>query len=183
MNTQFSKSLQTLGLKLRTFSRIRRYLDTRAALTVYRATILPLIDYNDHFQMLWSAEKLSRLQKIQNRGLRIVYCNVNPKLDEEGLHNRANLTKLQQRRTLHLLSLMYKRSKLDLYLDKRDIPTRQFDKVKFKVINPVVKKAFKSPNYLGSQLWDKLPRDTQLAPTFNIFKMWVKKHIAAGMFN
>ena len=49
---QFAKTSQLLGLKLRTFGRIRRFLNTNAALTVYKSTILPLIDYNDHFQNL-----------------------------------------------------------------------------------------------------------------------------------
>ena len=73
---QFSKLLQTLGLKLRTFGKIRRFLSCKAALTVYKSTILPIIDYNDHFQMLWTAGKLTKLQKMQNWGLRIVYSNI-----------------------------------------------------------------------------------------------------------
>ena len=43
---QYNKLMQTLGFKLATFSKIRRFLNTRAALTVYRSTVLPLIDYN-----------------------------------------------------------------------------------------------------------------------------------------
>ena len=56
-------------------------------------------------------------------------------------------------------------------------------KIKFKVINPVVRKAFKSPNYLGAQLWNMLPLDTQSARTYNMFKYKVKRHIAAGLYN
>ena len=78
---------------------------------------------------------------------------------------------------------MYHRSKDDDCIDKRDLPTRQFDKIKIKVINPGIKKAFKSPNYLGSQLWDMLPSDTQAAPMYNLFKLKVKRHIAAGLYD
>ena len=182
-DTQFKKTLQILGLKLRTFSRIRRFLNTNAAITVYKAMILPLLDYNDHFQMLWNGEKLGKLQKLQNWGLRFVYFDRVPMLSELEMHYEAGLTKLKYRRIQHLVNLMYHRSKCDQYLDKRDIRTRQFDKVKFKVLNPIVKKAFKSPNYLGAQLWDMLPLDTQTAPTYNLFKYKVKKHIATGLYN
>ena len=48
-NVQYSKTLQVLGLKLRNFGRVCRFLSTCAALTVYKSMILPLLDYNDHF--------------------------------------------------------------------------------------------------------------------------------------
>ena len=149
---QFSKLLQMLGFKLRTFSKVRRYLDNKAALSVYKSMILPVIDYNDHFQLLWNKNKLDKLQKYQNWGLRMVYYNLQPKLDEEGLHNHAKVSKLKYRRIAHLLGVMYHRSKVGDYVDVREIGTRQHDKVKFKVMNPSVKKAFRSPNYLGAQL-------------------------------
>ena len=84
---------------------------------------------------------------------------------------------------MHLANIMYHRSKKDVYLDKRDLPTRQFAKIKFKVITPNVKSAFKSPNYFGAQIWDLLPLDTQSAPYYNIFKYKIKRHIAAGLYN
>ena len=77
---------------------------------------------------------------------------------------------------------MYHRSKVGDYVDVRDIGTRQHDKVKFKVMNPSVKKAFRSPNYLGAQLWDMLPAETQLSGSYNVYKGRVARHIAAGMF-
>ena len=84
---------------------------------------------------------------------------------------------------MHLLSLMYHRSKKPTLLDNRDIRTRRFDKIKFKVINPVIRIAFKTTNYLGAQLWDNLPIDTQLSGSFAEFKRKVKKHNGEGMFN
>ena len=182
-DAQYTKTMQMLGLKLKTFGKIRRFLNENAALTVYRSTILPLIDYNDSYQMLWSAVKLRKLQKLQNWGLRIVYHDRLPKLSEDELHREAGLLMLKRRRILHLLSIMYRRSKSELLLDLREIHTRQFDKVKFKVINPVISKAFKAPNYLGAQLWDLLPKETQTSATFSAFKYRVKTHLNAGIFN
>ena len=179
---QFSKLIKDLGFKLKTFGKIRRYLTTRAALTVYKSTILPIIDYNDYFQQLWNADKKHKLQKMQNWGLRTVYTNVQPRLNENELHLEAKLDMLESRRIYHMLILMYNRSKDPNMIDDRDLPTRQFDKVKFKVINPNVKKAFKSPGYLGAQLWDKLPRDTQLSRSVHDFKCKCLAHIRNGLF-
>ena len=67
-------------------------------------------------------------------------------------------------------SNLFHRSKKDSNLDKRDISTRQFDKIKFKVLNPVVKKAFTCPNCLGANIWDILPVETQTEPMINAFK-------------
>ena len=178
---QYSKLVQNLGFKLRTFGKIRRYLNTRAALTVYKSTILPIIDYNDYFQFLWNAEKSRKLQKVQNWGLRIAFSG--KRLSELELHNSANLLYLDNRRKCHLLSVMYQRSKELRYLDNRQLPTRQFDKVKFKVLAPVIKIAFRSPNYLGALLWDLLPRDTQLSNSMHIFKDRVGKLVKEGLFN
>ena len=182
-DAQFSKLSQSLGFKIRTFSRIRKFLTGKAALTVYKSTILPIIDYSDHFQMLWNKDKLDKIQKLQNWGLRVVYCKTIPPPNENELHRAAGIQLLKYRRITHMLSIMYHRAKVNEYLDVRDIPTRQFDKIKFKVIAPVIKVAFKSPNYLGAQLWDLLPIDTQTAGSYAVFKHKVQKHITAGLFN
>ena len=96
------------------------------------------------FQELWSAEKLKKIQKLQNWGLRIVYCVIYVRLDEPGLHNEAKLLLLEKRRVVHLLSIMYHRSKCPVFLDARPLVTRQFDKIKFRVITPNIKKAFRT---------------------------------------
>ena len=143
--TQYSKLTKNLGFKIRTFSRIRKFLNNRAALTIYKSTILPIIDYNDYFQFLWNNEKTRKLQKLQNWGLRVAFSG--EKLNEVELHDSAGIGPLNIRQICHLLNVMYHRSKDVKYLDDRRLPTRQFDKVKFKVLNLNVKKAFLSPNY------------------------------------
>ena len=77
---------------------------------------------------------------------------------------------------------MYFRSKNQALLDNRYLPTRQFDKIKFLVLNPMIKIAFRSPNYLGGYLWDLLPKDTQISPGINAFKVKVTRHIKDGLF-
>ena len=52
------------------------------------------------------------------------------------MHNTAKVDMLETRRICHLLSVLYYRSKDPKLLDDRhELPTRQFNKVKFKVLN------------------------------------------------
>ena len=164
-DAQYTKTMQ-----------IRRFLKENAALTAYRSTNLPLIDYNDSYQMLWSADKLRRLQKLQNWGLKIVYYDRQPKPSEDELHREAGLLILKRRRILHLLSVMYRRYKSGPLLDLREIHTRQVDKIKFKVINPVIRKACETPILSGCTA----PTETRTAATFSAFKHKVKVHLNAA---
>ena len=86
------------------------------------------------------------------------------------MHNYAGLDFPDTRRICHPSRLMYHRSKDVKLLDNRALPTRQFDEVKFKA------------NYLGAQLWDILPKDTQLSTSYCEFKNKIAKHVKAGMF-
>ena len=65
---QYNKLSKNLGFKLRTFSKIRKYMNVRAALAVYKATILPIIDYNDYYQFLWNNDKTDKLKKTPKMG-------------------------------------------------------------------------------------------------------------------
>ena len=58
-----------------------------------------------------------------------------------------------------MAGLMYKRTQQPVYLDDRQIPIRQFDKIVLKVPDVNLTKTFKSPVYLGSNLWNAFPRD------------------------
>ena len=42
-----TKLIQQLNLKLNYFAKIRKFLTTKTALTIYKATMLPLLDYAD----------------------------------------------------------------------------------------------------------------------------------------
>ena len=110
---------------------------------------------------------------MHNWGLRNVYNNQMPKLDETELHLESNLTLLKYRQALHLLTLMYHRSKHEGNLNNRDLRTGRFDKVKFKVITSLTKKAFKLPNSLGALMQDKGRYQIQELPTVtNFCNLW-----------
>lgn len=92
------------------------------------------------------------------------------------LHRMANLVPLAQRSDAQLLCLMFRRSfnnsKYPLLQSKVD--TRSTLKIKFQIPRPNKERYKSFPHYLGSQLWDRLPVDVQLADTYLGFKARVK---------
>ena len=71
-------------------------------------------------------------------------------LDE--MHRRIGVGKLDFRRDLHLCGLMYRRSRVEDYIDNRELLTRQFDKIVLKIPDVNLTSTFKSSIYKGSQL-------------------------------
>ena len=62
--------IKTTTHKAYVLSKIRCYLNTQTCLSIYKSMVMPLFDYGD---VLYAASKsqLSKLQRIQNRCLRI----------------------------------------------------------------------------------------------------------------
>ena len=72
---------------------------------------------------------------------------------------------------------MYKRSQRDEYIDNRDLPTRQFDKIVLTVPDVQLTKSFNLPIFKGSNIWNALSRDIQLSQNYKEFKYKFKNHV------
>ena len=99
---------------------------------MFKSTIQPIFYYNDFFYNLLRQDKCQKLQSMQNRFLRIVVRNEN--ICTEEMHTRIGIGKLGYRSDLHLCSQMYRHSRVPDYIDQRDIPPRQFDKIVLKTL-------------------------------------------------
>ena len=105
---------------------------------------------------------------MEYRFLRIVFASANYTRNE--MLDKAGVETLNIRRKIHMAGLMYKRAGDPAYLDKRPLPTRQFDKKVLKIPEVDLTKTFKSPIYLGSTLWNALPRDIKDSEMYKQFK-------------
>ena len=150
-------------------------MDQKTAVSLYKTTIQPIFDYNDFFYNMLSQEKRDKLQTLQNRFLRIVYYGMDMTTDE--MFQNMCMGKLNERRNLHLCGLMYKRSKYEEYIDNKDLPTRQFDKIVIKVPDVALSKTFDIPVYKGANMWNALPRDIQQSLNYKEFKYKYKSHV------
>ena len=81
--------------KIFQFTKIRHYLETSTRILVYKQTILPLVEYVSFMLLLNRNLETSKLQKLQNRSLRLCF-NINDPRDITvlQLHNAARLLSL-----------------------------------------------------------------------------------------
>ena len=87
------------------------------------------------------------------------------------MHADAILLKLDTRRNIHLLNIMYDQCYNHNYITAPVVRTRQALKINFKfdlVHSDIVYK--RSPYYIGSTLWNVLLHDIQLSENKKAFK-------------
>ena len=161
--------LKTLRYKLYVFSKIRRFLTVQASLCIYKATILPYIDYGDIFYQACSQIYLRKVQDKQTKALKICF-KLYGRYDEDLLHRNANLALLNKRRDSHILNFMFKRQNIDTYLDKRILPTRAHQYTKFLVPNFHLTQFKNSLLYKGAIMWNQSPNELKLIDTYIAFK-------------
>ena len=161
--------LKTLRYKLYIFSKIRKYLTVQASLCIYKSTILPYIDYGDIFYQACSNTYLQKIQDKQTKALKICY-NIFGNQDENILHTNANLATLKKRRDSHVLNFMYKRKGMEIYLDRRDLPTRTHEATTFLVPNFQLTQFKNSLLYKGAIMWNQSPNELKQIDTYIAFK-------------
>ena len=174
-SAQYNNIIKKLSAKKSTFSKIRYLLTTEPAISLYKACIQPLFDYNDFYYWLLSQKLCKKLQSMQYRFLRIVFMGSN--YTRNLMLEKVGVETLVTRRKIHMAGLMYKRAQDPGYLDERQLPTRQFDKKVLKIPDVDLTKTFKCPLYLGSTLWNALPRNIQEANTYKKFKYLYKQYL------
>ena len=141
-----AKVMKQVQLKLNYLVKIRKYLNTYAALTIYKATILPIFDYADFIY--------DQLIKLQNRAFRIIYnqhiMQYNLRLSTTNLHERANIHRLRQQHLIHYtFDMKFNHNKVDI----RPIPTRAHSGIRLKVT-----KVNNVRYYRACQAWNDLER-------------------------
>ena len=155
-----TKLIQQLNLKLNYFAKIRKFLTTKTALTIYKATMLPLLDYADLVfeQNIKYVNK--QLQKIQNRALRLIYnqhlIEYNNRLSTYVLHENAKMCRLKYRRGKHLLINAYDLASKPDNLDRRQLPTRAHEGKRLSIPKIRNKKCYRSIYYRAADSWNKL---------------------------
>lgn len=174
MNAQVSKLTQMVAMKMTTFRKIRYCLSENSAKQIYKATILPILDYNDVVYSLITGQQENKLQRIQNNALRIVFKG--KILSVQDMHERAGIEFLKIRRETHLMALMYGRAQDSRYLDQTERKTRQATAALLKTPRPRSNKLARAPVCMGSTLWNQLPTKIRQAETKLKFRNLYRSH-------
>ena len=155
--------------KINLLGRVRQYLNYNASILVYKTMILPYFDYGDILFMNTNQALLSKLQKLQNRALKIC-LQPNAFVTLEYLHRETKVALLYKRREAHLLNYMYKKRDVPALLDTKPIHTRARDGPLFKVAKPNCEKFKQSVLYNGAVSWNTLPPVTRNIDSYITFR-------------
>ena len=92
--------------KIGVINRLKNLIPTHAKLQLYKAAILPNMTYCQTVWHFCYASNKRKLERLQERGLRAVYCD--KAISYENLLKRAKLPTLYNRRLQDIAILMYK---------------------------------------------------------------------------
>ena len=183
-NLHVKKIIGTVTDKLKQFRRMRSFLNTKAALMVYKGMLLPILEYGDIFLSATTAENRKRLQILQNKGLRCALRR-SSEYNSSDLHKEANLMKLKFRREQHLLNFMFDQALNSINHKQRPataVTTRSQSKKLLKIKRPYSERFKKSLAYNGPKSWNALPErfhHTQIKGAFkSAISTWICKRAA-----
>ena len=150
--------INNISFKLYLFSKIRRFLNEKSAIIVYKSMILPFYDYCD---VIYSCSKIPELKKLDRkhlRGMRLCLDN-GYEMDDDELFIKCKLSSLENRRKVHTRNYLF--SKKNLCKNENEQNTRLHDGPVFKVIYPNIESVKRSVWYGGSLEWNSLDAETR----------------------
>ena len=155
-NDHVSKVIQNVNSKLHLLSLLRGQITCVCAVAVYKTMILPLIEYGNVFLTSCSDINLKRIQRLQNRGLRIALKR-NFYAPVSRMHIDANILPVEYRVNLAIGKLMFTMKNSCNLLDMRQLSTRLHDEITYNVPFPNTERFKKSIVYRGPIVWNSLP--------------------------
>ena len=173
-NLHVGQVIRTVLHKLILLSKIKRYLKDDTALSIYKSMMLPYFDYADVIFDTALNKDITKLQRLQNRCLKIS-LGKERRFCTEAAHKLANVPFLKDRREAHILNFMYHRSSNKSLLNSREIRTRAHDAPLFEIIIPRCEAFKRSVGYAGGTKWNELPPGLRNTNTFQEFKTIQKK--------
>ena len=97
--------VNAISFKLYLFNEIRKFINEKSAVIIYKSMILPYFDYCDVTYMFSKACELDKLNRLHKTGMKISLKN-GYNLNENELFNMCKLSDLDIRRHVHLRNLI-----------------------------------------------------------------------------
>lgn len=167
-----------LAHKIHLLSRIRCFMDKRTALTIYKTHLLSFMEYGGIFLDGLVQQLRTKLQRSQNRCLRICHaCNRYTSAFE--LHQSSKLMSLRYRRKIAIGNVMYKRicKRPLILLSPRRSGNRSSNNWSVKVPFPKTERFRNSTTYNLLHSWKNLPNYIQSYKDLRSFKVQLKKYM------
>ena len=173
---------QKVGYKIVQLARIKKYMNTKQSIYVYKSKVLPFFDYGDILYEGSAQTLTNKLQRLQNRALKIC-LQLPPRSSTALVHKTAKLNYLGDRRNSHLLRYAYKKCEnVDNRIEPRRA-TRAHDAPMLKYVNAKKKIAKKSVEYKAETSWNKLTPAKRSFESYEDFCKDQKKVLTQKMLN
>ena len=105
-NHHIASVIRTVLHKMTLLARMKKYLNDETAVSIYRSMLLPYFDYADVIYSKANSKDLDRLQKLQNKCLRISLGR-DRRFNTKETHKLAGVPLLKERRLAHVRNFMY----------------------------------------------------------------------------
>jgi hypothetical protein len=186
MDLQVSSICRTVNYHLRNISRIRRFIDQNTCAHAVRSLVLSRLDYGNSLLGGISQSNVQRLQKLQNRAARLIYC-VDRRTSTSPLLRDLHWLPIQQRIHFKILLHVYNsisktapaylQDLLKIYHPGRAGLRSAHDTMRLVV--PATKKGFGDSAFsvMGPKLWNNLPIVIRQSPSVQLFKKSLKTHL------
>ena len=155
-----SNVTRLVAYKANLLAKIRKFLTEKTALNIYKSMIMPYFDYGDVVYDTACQDGLEKLQRLQNRCLKICKC-FNMRHGTKDLHVTTKMPMLADRRSCHINNFMYGQQTKEYLLDTRNINTRAHDAPLFRIKIPKNETYKRSVEYAGSMRWNALPPEVR----------------------
>ena len=162
--------------KLKLLRKIRKLLTEKAAVTIAKSMVIPVMDYGNMFLTGCNIDDLSDLDTIQNHALRCAYNIFNPQdLHVNLLLLRANAMTLKKKRVLQLMCSIKRNISNGLFQIQTPVRyTRIHQGPIIKLPKPQTETFKKKPFYYGCNIWNNLPPDCRIEEDMDVFKDNIK---------
>lgn len=171
-----------LRQRLGVLRRVRTYLDRQTATTLFNALVLPLVDYCDTVYGTCAKGLQNKVETLLYKGGKII-LGVPPDTSTRNVINELRWLTFPERLYFHRCILVYKSQhcKLPPPINRKFQPmthgynTRNSNNLK--LIKCRTNMGQRTLAFLGAKDWNNLPSVLKSAPSVNIFKNKLVKHI------
>lgn len=179
---QVNNCVRQVNYKMFLLKNIRGCMDSKTSLMIYKAMILPYLEYGGHFLVSCPKKECLKFQCLQHKCLKIA-LNKSSLFNTKLLHKEGRLADWENRARLASCRLMYKyKQNLD-YVECSSQSTRLHDGPVYKQDQPSNIGFLKSPTFLFRKEWNQLPAQIRCIEDYDIFKIRCKRHFWELYFN
>ena len=169
-----NQCIKIVSHKIYLLAKIRQFINECTPLFIYKSMIAPIIDYGDIIYMGGTEDNLSKLQKLQNRGLRIC-LKIQHHIPIILLHQQAEIPNLKTKHACNIKKYMYKQQ-CQLNLVKAPVVNTRMNKaIVFKTQKPNIEKFKKNLLYVGAMTWNSMKPEIRNIESYEGFKSHQKE--------